>query len=144
MFPVIRGALPGAPHPQPPSGDDIRPSTLRRTLPTAVTAAAALLALAPGAQAADTLPSGRLFTGKGAFGAVTNIDYSAVGVCRNLPARAWSFDVLAKNDVDVFFNADCRKGAPDKTGDLYYRTGTFGAGDFPWAAVSYRVRPADE
>ncbi|MET9109491.1 hypothetical protein [Streptomyces zhihengii] len=121
----------------------MRSTHLRRALP-AVVATAALLALAPGAQAADTFPSGRLFTGFGASGALMNIDYSAVGECRNLPAAARSYNVLAENDVDVFFNSDCRKGAPGKTGDLYYRVGTFNAGDFPWAAVSYRVRPAGE
>ncbi|MFI2378304.1 hypothetical protein ACH5AO_25065 [Streptomyces sp. NPDC018964] len=116
----------------------------RRILPPAA-AAAALLTLVTGPQAAaDTFPSGRLYTGSGRSGTVMDIDYSDPGVCRALPAPAWSYDVLAENDVDLFFRPGCRTGAPGEDGDLYYRVGTLGTGDFPWAVASYRVRPAGQ
>lgn len=117
---------------------------LRWTLPPA-TAAAALLTLVTGPQAAaDTFPYGHLYTGPARSGIVMGIDYSDPGVCRTLPAAARSYDVLAEHDVDLFFNPGCRTGAPGENGDLYYRVGTFNAGDLPWAVVSYRVRPAGQ
>lgn len=111
-------------------------------------AAVALAAVALGcagagqAQAAAPLGSVTFYTGAHQSGTALAVDLGKVGECQELTTPARSFFAASNQAVDVFFNADCRTGKPGATGDLYYRTGTLGQGDFPYAAVSYRVRAA--
>ena len=59
--------------------------------------------------------------------------------CVNIdPARSASN--ISSADIEVFFNADCQKGWPGQTGDTYYVLGSLHQADYPFAAVSYRVR----
>ena len=67
----------------------------------------------------------------------------APGTCRNLPAPALSGLNYAVNHVEVYYNADCRTGAPGASGDAYYVLGSLHTGNFPYAAASYRVLPAN-
>lgn len=106
----------------------------------AATAAATALLLAGAGQAnAADLPGVTFYTGAGQTGTAYSADLTPDGSCHELPTAALSFSAVSDTDVDVFFNADCATGAPGTSGDLYYRTGTLGQGDFPYAAVSYRV-----
>ncbi|MFC0598250.1 hypothetical protein [Streptomyces palmae] len=110
-------------------------------LVTSAAAAAALLTLgaAPQAGAAD-LPLGVTFyTGSDRTGTAMSADLDEVGVCQELSAPALSYLAISQRNVDVFFNPDCQTGAPGQSGDLYYRTGTFNGGDFPYPALSFRV-----
>ncbi|MYW62528.1 hypothetical protein GTY65_00300 [Streptomyces sp. SID8379] len=117
--------------------------TYRYVRSAALAAAAAALCAAGTAQAHAAAPGGVTFyTGSNQSGTAVTADLSKDGLCRELPAPARSFLAVSDKDVDVFFNSECRSGAPGQEGDLYYRTGTLGQGNFPYAAVSYRVRPA--
>ncbi|MFE6778689.1 hypothetical protein [Streptomyces sp. NPDC057702] len=86
------------------------------------------------------LPGVTFYTGTHATGTAMAADLDTVGACHELPASARSFRSIAERGVEVYFNADCRPGAPGGSGDLTYVVGTLGTGDFPYAAVSYRVR----
>ncbi len=112
------------------------------TLVASTAAAAALLTVgaAPQAGAADLDPGVTFYTGAARTGTAQRADLAQVGVCQELSAPALSYLAVSNQNVDVFFNADCRTGAPGRSGDLYYRTGTLNAGDFPYPAVSFRVR----
>ncbi|MEU1079658.1 hypothetical protein ABZ368_05315 [Streptomyces sp. NPDC005908] len=115
---------------------------LRKAAASVTGAAAVLLtvAAAPQAGATDWRPGVTFYTGAQQGGVAMSADLDAVGVCRELPAPAVSYLAVSDRNVDVFFNPGCRTGAPGGTGDLGYRTGTLNAGDFPYPAVSYRVR----
>ncbi|GAA2346008.1 hypothetical protein OKJ48_14525 [Streptomyces kunmingensis] len=118
-------------------------ATVRKGLAalTASAGAAALLVLgaAPQAGAAEW-PGVTFYTGVDGTGTAIAIDTDQVGVCRELPAAAKSYTSVSERGVDVFFNPDCRTGAPGTNGDIHYVVGTLNTGDFPYPAVSYRVR----
>ncbi|GAA3164882.1 MULTISPECIES: hypothetical protein [Streptomyces] len=115
----------------------------RRLSRAAVASAAAALCLAGASQAqAAPLGSATLYTGADRTGTAVPLDLAKTGVCQNLTTPVRSFSVASNQSVDVFFNKDCTTGAPGKPGDLYYRTGTLGQGNFPYEAVSYRINPA--
>ncbi|WP_275461127.1 hypothetical protein [Streptomyces noursei] len=113
----------------------------RRASRAVVAAAAATLCLAGAGQAqAAALGSVTFYTGADRTGTAVQLDLAKVGVCQELTAPARSFYAASNQSVDVFFNKDCTTGAPGQAGDLYFRTGTLGQGNFPYAAVSYRIR----
>ncbi|MEU6663037.1 hypothetical protein [Streptomyces sp. NPDC046821] len=115
----------------------------RRITRAAIATAAAALCLAGASQAqAAPLGSVTFYTGAGRTGTAVPLDLEKVGVCQELTTPARSFFAASNQAVDVFFNADCVTGAPGRTGDLYFRTGTLGQGNFPYLAVSYRIRSA--
>jgi hypothetical protein len=104
-------------------------------------AAASLLALASGAPAgADELPGVHFYTGPDRTGTDIVADLGNPGVCHELPQSAASYLAIADKNVEVYFNPGCRPGAPGTSSDLSYLTGTFNSGNFPYPAVSYRVR----
>jgi hypothetical protein len=110
---------------------------------TALAAAAALFAvtLAPQAASADT--DGfhvSFFSGANGTGTETAVDLDAVGDCVELAQPARSAVNIAAVDVDVYFNAGCETGLPGRTGDTYFVLGSLHQANFPYAAVSYRVR----
>ncbi|WP_428957129.1 hypothetical protein [Streptomyces sp. cg35] len=118
--------------------------TYRHVRIAAIAAAVAALGAVGTAQAHAAAPGGVTFyTGSNRTGTAVAADLGQDGVCRELSAPARSFFAVSDKDVDVFFNADCRPGAPGQEGDLFYRTGTLGQGNFPYAAVSYRVHSVD-
>ncbi|GHH83730.1 hypothetical protein GCM10018793_46540 [Streptomyces sulfonofaciens] len=114
-----------------------------RKLATAATAAA-LLALAGGAGSATAADVGDVFfySGTGQSGSRTPASLDDPGTCHNLAEPALSGLDYAVDYVNVYFNSDCRTGAPGTSSDLYYVLGSLHADDFPYPAVSYRVRPA--
>ncbi|MFJ1793053.1 hypothetical protein [Kitasatospora griseola] len=59
--------------------------------------------------------------------------------CHNLPAAAKSAVNFTTVNVTVYCNADCRTGAPGRTGDLAYGPGSLHWANFPYRALSYRV-----
>ncbi len=59
--------------------------------------------------------------------------------CVNI-APAKSASNISSADIEVFFNADCQKGWPGQPGDVYYVLGSLHQANYPFAAVSYRVR----
>ncbi|EME98819.1 hypothetical protein H340_19518 [Streptomyces mobaraensis NBRC 13819 = DSM 40847] len=59
--------------------------------------------------------------------------------CRNLAEPALSAVNLTDADIQVYFNRDCRTGAPGRPGDLYDALGSLHWGNFPYPALSYRV-----
>ncbi|MFF9127836.1 hypothetical protein ACF09J_32005 [Streptomyces sp. NPDC014889] len=105
----------------------------------AVAAAALCLAGAGQAQAA-TLGSITFYTGATQTGTAIQLDLGKVDVCQELTTPVRSFFAASNQSVDVFFNEGCTTGAPGRAGDVYFRTGTLGQGDFPYTAVSYRIR----
>jgi hypothetical protein len=108
----------------------------------------ALLALGTGVQSASaatasapfTFPSATFYTGTNLTGTATSVDLSQVGVCKTLsrPARsAFNFSV---QEIEVYFNPDCKTGTPGNAGDISFVLGSLNLGNFPYPAVSYRVR----
>ncbi|MFE7312335.1 hypothetical protein ACFU7T_04350 [Streptomyces sp. NPDC057555] len=115
----------------------------RRVSRAAVAGAAAALCLAGASQAqAATLGSVTFYTGADRTGTAVQLDLEKVGVCQELTTPVRSFHAASNQAVDVFFNKGCTTGAPGQSGDLYFRTGTLGQGNFPYTAVSYRIRSA--
>ncbi|MGC5341450.1 hypothetical protein ACPXCE_00915 [Streptomyces sp. DT24] len=107
----------------------------------ATTAAGGLLVLGTGApSSAAVRPGVTFYTGLHGTGTAVAADLAQVGVCQELSPSARSYFAATDRNVEVFFNADCRAGAPGESSDLVYVTGTLNSGDFPWTAVSYRVR----
>ncbi|MFC8537436.1 hypothetical protein ACFUJY_26465 [Streptomyces sp. NPDC057249] len=108
----------------------------------AAAACGAVLAVGAGlAQPAAAQSPGVVFyTGAHQTGTATSVDLTSTG-CHNLAAPSASALNYAAVDVDVFFNADCRTGAPGDGGDLSFALGSLHTADFPYQAVSYRVRP---
>lgn len=108
-------------------------------------AAASLLTLTAGTPAsADDLPGVLFYTGANSTGTEMAADLGDPGVCHQLPQSAASYLAISDKNVEVYFNPDCKTGAPGTSGDLYYVTGTLNSGNFPFLAVSYRVRPVGE
>ncbi|MEV7119800.1 hypothetical protein [Kitasatospora griseola] len=114
----------------------------QKSLTAAVATGAALLlgaALAQPAAAVD-LPHSAVayFTADADLtGARFTVDTGAG--CHNLPAAAKSAVNFTTANVTVYFNADCRTGAPGRTGDLAYGLGSLHWANFPYQALSYRV-----
>ncbi|MFE6100406.1 hypothetical protein ACFVQ4_10620 [Streptomyces laurentii] len=106
---------------------------------TAAAAALAGVGLAPQASAAGILPGVHFYTGTGQTGTAQQADLGKAGACQELSAPALSYTAASNQNVDVFFKPGCETGAPGKVGDLYFKTGTLNMGNFPYAAVSYRV-----
>ncbi|MGW0791722.1 hypothetical protein ACWD04_26715 [Streptomyces sp. NPDC002911] len=104
---------------------------------------ALMISAAPAQAAPAGFPTATFYTGADQAGTAQEADLDAVGTCQTLAQPALSYTIVSDRDVDVFFNTDCRTGAPDTPGDLYYRTGTFNQGNFPYPAVSYRVRSVE-
>ncbi len=101
----------------------------------AVVAACAGLAQPAAAQSSDVV----FYTGTHQSGEATSVDVTSTA-CHNLATPAASALNYATVDVDVFFNADCRAGAPGADGDLSFALSSLHLADFPYPAVSYRVR----
>jgi len=101
----------------------------------------ALLALGTGVQPASaTTPSPAAFyTGTNQTGTATSVDLSQIGVCKTLSQPALSALNYSAQYIDVYFNSDCKTGTPGKVGDTYEILGSLMIGNFPYAAVSYRV-----
>jgi hypothetical protein len=59
--------------------------------------------------------------------------------CKTLQQGALSAANLTGVDVAVYFNPDCRNGAPGTGGSLFYVLGSLQTANFPYKAVSYRV-----
>ncbi|MFD4611688.1 hypothetical protein ACFWOT_27100 [Streptomyces sp. NPDC058440] len=113
----------------------------RRVSRVAVATAAAALCLAgAGPAQAATLGSITFYTGADKTGTAVQLDLEKVDMCQELTTPVRSFFAASNQSVDVFFNKGCTTGAPGRTGDVYYRTGTLGQGNFPYDAVSYRIR----
>ncbi|MEV7677758.1 hypothetical protein AB0O64_04240 [Streptomyces sp. NPDC088341] len=114
----------------------------RKLAATAATAAA-LVAVMGGAQpaAAAGHPEAAFYTGAGQSGTEILVDLADTGTCQNLSQPVLSGANLSAQDIDVYFNADCRTGAPGTTSDLFYRLGSLHLGNFGFPAVSYRVHP---
>jgi hypothetical protein len=115
---------------------------------TAIAASAAagvllVLGASPQAGAAE-LPGVTFYTGSDGTGTAGAANLDQVEVCQELPAKARSYTAVSNQNVDVFFNADCQTGAPGKSSDLYFVTGTLNSGNFPYPAVSYRVHAGAE
>lgn len=91
---------------------------------------------------AATASDAAFYTGANQTGTATPVDPNGLGVCKNLTQSAKSAINVSSNDIDVFFNANCLPGAPGKQSDLHYALGSLHTANFPYAAVSYRARPA--
>ncbi|MFD7668727.1 hypothetical protein [Streptomyces sp. NPDC059788] len=104
--------------------------------------ASSLLVLGAGGTSAVAagLPGVTFYTGADATGSAITADLDKVGTCQELSAPVRSFRSISERSVEVYFNAGCRPGAPGTNGDLTYVVGTLNTGNFPYAAVSYRVR----
>lgn len=85
-------------------------------------------------------PDAAFYTGGNLTGTEKVVDVGAVGQCFNLAQPAKSAVNVAAVDIDVFFNANCQTGAPGRSGDLRFALGSLHTANFPYAAVSYRVR----
>ncbi|MEV5177885.1 hypothetical protein AB0L10_44390 [Streptomyces flaveolus] len=81
----------------------------------------------------------RFYSGADRTGTELLVDENDVGVCRELPGPQLSYLALTTHYAEVFFNSNCQKGTPGNPSDLYFRTGTFNGGNFPFPALSYRI-----
>ncbi|GAA2978473.1 hypothetical protein Sfulv_60180 [Streptomyces fulvorobeus] len=114
--------------------------TTRRTFAAMAASGAAVLACtaaAPSASAAVN-SGASFFSGKNLTGTRTVVDLHAPG-CQNLSQPALSATNMSGADVHVYYNADCQPGLPGRAGDSYFILGSLHSGQFPYAAVSYRV-----
>ncbi|GCD48233.1 hypothetical protein [Streptomyces paromomycinus] len=104
--------------------------------------ASGLLVLGAGSAPAGAagLPGITFYTGPNGTGSAIAANLDKVGECQELPTPVQSFLAISERDVEVYYNAGCRPGAPGKDGDLLYVTGTLGSGNFSYAGLSYRVR----
>ncbi|MFS8104872.1 hypothetical protein LFM09_48000 [Lentzea alba] len=109
----------------------MRPALIAGGLAVLASMAFALPASASGENAA-------FYSGSNLSGSKSPVDL-ANGECVNVaPVR--SGINISSADIEVFFNADCKTGLPGRSGDTYYVLGSLHQGNFPFAAVSYRVR----
>jgi hypothetical protein len=108
----------------------------------------ALLALGTGVQPASAatasapapFPSATFYTGTNLTGTATSVDLSQLGVCKTLPVSARSAFNFSAREIEVYFNPGCKTGTPGNTNDLSFVLGSLNLGNFPYPAVSYRVR----
>lgn len=91
--------------------------------------------------AAATQAEAAFYTGTNQTGTEIPVDVNAIGVCHNLSQPALSAANFVAEDIDVFFNPGCVTGAPGQQGGSYYVVGSLHTANFPYPAVSYRVRP---
>ncbi|WP_327365851.1 hypothetical protein [Streptomyces sp. NBC_01217] len=116
------------------------PLIIQRAAVAASLCGAAMLACTAAAQPAGavTYPGVSFYAGVDQTGTEYPVDLTSTG-CRTLPQSARSATNLSATDVAVYFNPDCRTGAPGTTGDLYFVLGTLHTATFPYPALSYRV-----
>ncbi|CAL9639807.1 hypothetical protein SUDANB60_06271 (plasmid) [Streptomyces sp. enrichment culture] len=100
---------------------------------------ATMLVLSSAPASASELPGVSFYTGVNRTGTEMVAELGDPGVCHELSAPAASYLAISDRSVEVYFNSNCRTGAPETSGDLYYMTGTLGSGNFPYPALSYRV-----
>lgn len=106
----------------------------------AALSAAAAVAVAQPASAATQDFYASFYSGANGTGTETPVDIDNLGECVELPQPAGSAVNIAPVDIDVYFKPGCVTGLPGKTGDNYFILGSLHSGNFPFAAVSYRVR----
>jgi len=108
----------------------------------AVCGAAALLigigVAQPAAAAAALPPGSNFFAGSNFTGAQHSVDLSRPE-CVNLAAPAASAVNLSSQNIAVYFDADCKKGAPGADSDLWFSLSALHTANFPAPAVSYQV-----
>ncbi|ANZ37769.1 hypothetical protein BBK82_18590 [Lentzea guizhouensis] len=109
----------------------MRPALMAGGLAVLASMALALPAHASGEHA-------EFFSGTNLTGVKHEVDLANKGCVNIAPAR--SAGNISSADIEVFFNADCRKGWPGQSGDTYYVLGSLHQATYPFAAVSYRVR----
>ncbi len=109
----------------------MRPALIAGGLAVLATTALALPAHASGEHA-------EFYAGTNLTGTRHEVDLAAEDCVNIAPARSASN--ISSADIEVFFNADCRKGWPGQSGDAYYVLGSLHQADYPFPAVSYRVR----
>lgn len=87
------------------------------------------------------VPGASFYTQAGYTGTEMPVDLGRTG-CVNLPEEALSGANLSAQDIEVYYNADCKTGAPGEDGDLYFALVSLHTVDFGrYPAVSYRVLP---
>ncbi|MFJ5991983.1 hypothetical protein [Lentzea sp. NPDC092896] len=109
----------------------MRPALIAGGLAVLASMALALPASAEGEHAV-------LYSGSNLSGTKSAVDL-ANGECVNVAPVRSGLNISSAN-IDVFFNANCAKGLPGQSGDTYYVLGSLHQGNFPFPAVSYRVR----
>lgn len=87
---------------------------------------------------ADSWENAAFYAGADLTGTKYSVDLTNKQCVNITPAK--SAANISAADIEVFFNADCQKGSPGKPSDLYYVLGSLHQGNFPFPAVSYRVR----
>ncbi|MGW6931142.1 hypothetical protein ACWGE0_13830 [Lentzea sp. NPDC054927] len=100
---------------------------------------AVLASMALASPASASGENAALYSGSNLSGTKSAVDL-ANGECVNLASPVRSGINISSANIDVFFNADCKKGLPGQSGDTYYVLGSLHQGNFPFGAVSYRVR----
>jgi len=95
---------------------------------------------ATSAPAAFAFPSATFYTGTNLTGTATSVDLSQVGVCKALSQPARSASDFSVQEIEVYFNPDCKTGTPGRASDISFVLGSLNLGNFPYPAVSYRVR----
>jgi hypothetical protein len=106
-----------------------------------VLAAAVMASVALALPASANGYEAAFYTGTSLTGTKTSVDTTAIGQCENLAEPAKSASNITDVDIVVYFNADCQKGAPGQSGDLYFGLGSLSQANFPYPAASYRVVP---
>ena len=94
----------------------------------------------PSAPAAFAFPSATFYTGTNLTGTATSVDLSQVGICTTLPQPARSAFNFSVQEIEVYFNPGCKTGTPGRPSDISFVLGSLNVGNFPYPAVSYRVR----
>lgn len=109
----------------------MRPALISGGLAVLASMALVLPANASGEHAA-------FYTGTNLTGTRSAVDL-ANRECVNIAPQK-SATNISNAEIEVFFNADCQKGGPGESSDLYYVLGSLHWGNYPFDAVSYRVR----
>jgi hypothetical protein len=95
---------------------------------------------ASAASAPAPFPSATFYTGTNLTGTATSVDLSQLGVCKTLSRSARSAFNFSVQEIEVYFNPGCKTGTPGNAGDISFVLGSLNLGNFPYPAVSYRVR----
>ncbi|CAM5599696.1 MULTISPECIES: hypothetical protein [Streptomyces] len=103
----------------------------------AATAVATVTAFGAQASASGSPLFAYFYSGPGQTGTRAEIDLDETGVCHNFAEPARSYDIASTNDIEVYWNRDCR---PSEPGYPDFRTGTLSTGELPLPGMSYRVR----
>ncbi|MFE6894435.1 hypothetical protein [Streptomyces sp. NPDC057694] len=106
----------------------------------AMTGSVVALMCAIAAQPASAADSWQVafYTGTGQTGtaSVPSLDDTS---CHNLNTPALSARNYSDVDIQAYYNADCKTGAPGQGGDGYFALGSLHTANFPYPVVSYRV-----